>query len=108
MSRELHYSSSSEEAVLLDGIAKWLAREISPHASKLEHNDTYPQEMVEQMKEMGLFGATIGQEWGGLGLSASLYAKYGVEVFRVEFIFSHSFMIPFKSFSISHEFCIIS
>ena len=35
----------------------------------------YPHEMVEQMKELGLFGATIGEEYGGLGLSATTYAK---------------------------------
>ena len=61
MSSEVPYSSSSEEAVLLDGIAKWLARESSPHATELEHNDTYPLEMGEQMKEMGLgYGCLVG------------------------------------------------
>jgi alkylation response protein AidB-like acyl-CoA dehydrogenase len=41
----------------------------------LEHDDIYPQDMVEQMKALGLFGATIGQGYGGLGLSATTYAK---------------------------------
>ena len=44
------------------------------HAT-LEHDDNYPHEIVEQMKELGLFGATIGPEYGGLGLSASTYAQ---------------------------------
>ena len=38
-------------------------------------NDIWPEETVNQMVEMGLFGATIGQEYGGLGLSAVTYAK---------------------------------
>ena len=42
---------------------------------KFDHADEYPSEMVEQMKELGLFGATIRQEYGGLGLSATTYAK---------------------------------
>lgn len=66
---------SEEEAVILDSIRKWLDRDVAPHAMELEHTDTYPTEMVEQMKAMGLFGATLDPEWGGLGLSASTYAK---------------------------------
>ena len=46
-----------------------------PHVLELEHADTYPAEMVEQMKALGLFGATIAQEYGGLGLSATTYAQ---------------------------------
>ncbi len=65
----------SDDRLILDSIQKWLERDVAPYAMDLEHTDTYPAEMVEQMKAMGLFGATIGQEWGGLGLSASTYAK---------------------------------
>ena len=42
---------------------------------ELEENDIWPEEIVEKMKELGLFGATIGEEYGGLGLSASLYSR---------------------------------
>jgi alkylation response protein AidB-like acyl-CoA dehydrogenase len=42
---------------------------------KLEHDDIYPAEIVEKMKEMGLFGCTISAEYGGLGLSTRTYAK---------------------------------
>ena len=66
---------SSDESLILDSVQKWLERDVAPYAMDLEHSDTYPTEMVEQMKEMGLFGATISTEWGGLGLSASTYAK---------------------------------
>lgn len=66
---------AADEAIVLDSIRKWLDRDVEPHAMELEHSDTYPAEMVEQMKEMGLFGATLDPKWGGLGLSASTYAK---------------------------------
>jgi alkylation response protein AidB-like acyl-CoA dehydrogenase len=66
---------SSDEPLILDSIHKWLERDVEPYAMDLEHSDTYPTDMVEQMKEMGLFGATISSDWGGLGLSASTYAK---------------------------------
>lgn len=65
----------ADETLILDSIRKWLDRHVAPHAMELEHADTYPVEMVEQMKELGLFGATVSPDWGGLGLSASTYAK---------------------------------
>jgi alkylation response protein AidB-like acyl-CoA dehydrogenase len=40
-----------------------------------DHEDLWPEETVRQMAELGLFGATIGEEWGGLGLPATTYAK---------------------------------
>jgi len=67
--------SPDEEAALLDGIQKWIDREVAPVVQKYDHADEWPAEIVEQMKEMGLFGATISQQYGGLGLSAVTYAK---------------------------------
>jgi alkylation response protein AidB-like acyl-CoA dehydrogenase len=64
-----------QEQQMLDAIEKWLARDVRPHVLRLEHADEYPSEMVEQMKEMGLFGATISTAYGGLGLKAGTYAK---------------------------------
>jgi alkylation response protein AidB-like acyl-CoA dehydrogenase len=64
-----------DDRLILESIAKWLEREVAPRAMQLEHDDVYPTALVEQMKELGLFGAVIGTEWGGLGLSASTYAK---------------------------------
>ena len=65
----------SDEAIILESIRKWLDRDVAPYAMELEHSDSYPSDMVDQMKDLGLFGATIGEQWGGLGLSASTYAK---------------------------------
>lgn len=67
--------SADDENLILDAISKWVARDVEPHAMRMEHADEWPAAMVEQMKDLGLFGATIAPEWGGLGLSASTYAK---------------------------------
>ena len=63
------------EVQILDAINKWLDRDVKDKVMDLEHDDIYPQEMVDQMVELGLFGAMIPEEYGGLGLSASTYAK---------------------------------
>ncbi|MEA3193945.1 MAG: hypothetical protein QOD26_2278 [Betaproteobacteria bacterium] len=71
-----HVGPDSDEArQILAAIDRWLAREVAPQVAKLERDDTWPAEMVEQMKTLGLFGATISPEHGGLGLSAQLYAQ---------------------------------
>ena len=49
---------------------------------KHDHDDIWPAEIVEQMEEMGLFGATIGPEYGGLGLPATTYAKIVAHISR--------------------------
>lgn len=64
-----------EERAFLDAIDRWIEREVRPVVMHHDHNDIWPAELVEQMKDMGLFGATIGQEYGGLGLPATTYAK---------------------------------
>jgi alkylation response protein AidB-like acyl-CoA dehydrogenase len=66
---------SDEEAALLEGIDRWIEREVRPVVMKHDHADLYPSELVEQMKEMGLFGATIGRDYGGLGLPATTYSQ---------------------------------
>ncbi len=65
----------SDEDIILDAVDKFLARDVKPFARTLELADEYPHEIVEKMRELGLFGATIGTQYGGLGLSASTYAK---------------------------------
>ena len=65
---------TSEEAMILDSVDRFLERDVRPVARELEASDTYPQSIVDRMVELGLFGATIAPEYGGLGLSASTYA----------------------------------
>ncbi len=63
------------ERIILDAVDKFLEKDVRPHVQRLEKEDTYPAEMVETMKELGLFGCIIAPEYGGLGLSTSTYAK---------------------------------
>lgn len=64
-----------DENMMLDTIDRWCREEVREKVMEMEHADEYPHAFVEQMKEFGLFGATISQEYGGLGLSSSTYAK---------------------------------
>lgn len=64
-----------QDRMILDAVDQFLERHVRPVAHDLEAKDAYPHEIVERMKELGLFGATIGEEYGGLGLSASTYTK---------------------------------
>jgi alkylation response protein AidB-like acyl-CoA dehydrogenase len=73
--RPVRRTDPEEERAILDALRKWLDRDVRPQVAKLEHEDVWPAEMVEQMRAFGLFGAVIDPKWGGLGLSASTYAK---------------------------------
>jgi alkylation response protein AidB-like acyl-CoA dehydrogenase len=66
---------AEQEGLILDMLDRFLAVEVKPHVHKLEHDDIYPADIVEKMKEMGLFGCIIDPEYGGLGLSTATYAK---------------------------------
>ena len=61
--------------MILESVDKFLERDVRPVAHQLESDDVWPAEIVEKMIELGLFGATIAPEYGGLGLSATTYAK---------------------------------
>src|SRR2546423_13407042 len=58
---------------LLDTVRRFVAREVIPVASEMEHADAYPERIVQQMKELGLFGVTIPTDYGGLGLDLLTY-----------------------------------
>ena len=64
-----------DAALILDSIDRFLEQDVRPVVRELEANDIYPQKIVDQLVELGLFGATIAPEYGGLGLSAETYAK---------------------------------
>ena len=59
---------TDEQKQMVSTIRDFVARDVIPYASDLEHADEYPSEMVEKVKEMGLFGAFVPKEYGGLGL----------------------------------------
>jgi alkylation response protein AidB-like acyl-CoA dehydrogenase len=59
---------------IVDTIRRFVEREVIPVASTLEHRNEYPTKLAERMNELGLFGATIPTEFGGLGLDFTTYA----------------------------------
>lgn len=66
---------AEQEVMILDMLDRFLETEVAPHVRKFDHDDIYPTEIVEKMKAMGLFGCIISEDYGGLGLSTSTYAK---------------------------------
>ena len=67
---------------ILSTVRQFVDKEIIPNAQELEHADTYPQAIVDQMREMGLFGLMIPTEYGGLGESLLTYALCVEELAR--------------------------
>ena len=60
---------------MIVAVERFLRAEVRPVAIRLKQADEYPEALVEQMREMGLFGANIPQEYSGLGLPARSYAR---------------------------------
>lgn len=75
--------TKDEEVQIFEAIDKWLERDVRPIVKEYDHADKYPHEIVEQMKELGLFGAIIDQKYGGLGMSAATYAKVVMRISEV-------------------------
>jgi alkylation response protein AidB-like acyl-CoA dehydrogenase len=67
---------------MVSTVRDFVDREIIPNAQELEHSDTYPQQIVDAMREMGLFGLMIDEEYGGLGESLLTYALCVEELAR--------------------------
>jgi len=70
------------QAEIISTVRHFVDREIIPNAQELEHADTYPQAIVDQMRDMGLFGLMIPAEYGGLGESLLTYALCVEELAR--------------------------
>ncbi|MBA2308915.1 MAG: acyl-CoA dehydrogenase family protein [Pseudonocardiales bacterium] len=67
---------------ILSTVRTFVDKEIIPHAQELEHSDSYPTEIVAGMKDMGLFGLTIPESYGGLGESLLTYALVVEQIAR--------------------------
>ena len=68
-------ADAEDEALILDSIDQFLERDVRPFAHDLEAADEYPQAIADKLADLGLYGATISPDYGGLGLSATTYAK---------------------------------
>ena len=72
---EVEKSSNEEERLILEAVDRFLERDVRPFVREFESEDKYPKLIADKMAELGLFGATISPEYGGLGMSAVTYSK---------------------------------
>ena len=73
---------TEDQVELLKLVREYVDEQIIPRAQELEHADEYPQEIVDGLKEMGVFGLMIPEEYGGLGESLLTYALCVEEIAR--------------------------
>jgi alkylation response protein AidB-like acyl-CoA dehydrogenase len=73
---------TEDQTEILKAVRTFVDEQIIPVAQELEHSDTYPQEIVDGLKELGVFGLTIPEEFGGLGESLLTYALVVEEIAR--------------------------
>jgi alkylation response protein AidB-like acyl-CoA dehydrogenase len=75
-------SLTDEQQEIVATVREFVDRDVVPVASELEHADEFPAALVETMRELGLFGVTIPEEYGGLGLGLDTYALIVIELSR--------------------------
>src|SRR3954467_2717717 len=73
---------TDEQKAIVEMVRNFVDNEIIPNAEEYDHEDKYPEAIVEQMKELGLFGVTIPEEHGGMGLDLTTYAMIVEELSR--------------------------
>ncbi len=71
-----------EQELIVSTVRKFVEKEVIPLASELDHRNEYPHELVRQMREMGLFGLNIPEEYGGAGVDSTTFAMIFEEVSR--------------------------
>ncbi len=73
---------TDEQKAITEMVHQFVDNEIIPVAEEYDHEDKFPEPIVEQMKELGLFGVTIPEEYGGMGLDLTTYAMIVEELSR--------------------------
>src|ERR1700716_153228 len=73
---------TDEQKAITDMVHQFVDEQILPNAEHFDHEDLFPEAIVEQMKELGLFGVTIPEEYGGMGLDLTTYAMIVEELSR--------------------------
>jgi alkylation response protein AidB-like acyl-CoA dehydrogenase len=73
---------TDEQRAICDMVRQFADEQILPNAEHFDHEDSFPEEIVEQMKELGLFGVTIPEEYGGMGLDLTTYVMIVEELSR--------------------------
>jgi alkylation response protein AidB-like acyl-CoA dehydrogenase len=77
-----HHELTDEQKAITEMVRRFADNEIIPVAEEFDHEDKFPEAIVEQMKELGLFGVTIPEEYGGMGLDLTTYAMIVEELSR--------------------------
>jgi alkylation response protein AidB-like acyl-CoA dehydrogenase len=75
-------TKTDEQKAITEMVRQFVDNEIIPHAEEYDAKDEFPAPIVEQMKELGLFGVTIPEEYGGMGLDLTTYAMIVEELSR--------------------------
>jgi alkylation response protein AidB-like acyl-CoA dehydrogenase len=73
---------TEEEAAIVDLVKDFVDREVKPVVQELEHANTYPEKLIGQMKELGIFGLAIPEPWGEASVSVPCYAAVTEELAR--------------------------
>jgi alkylation response protein AidB-like acyl-CoA dehydrogenase len=73
---------TDEQKAITEMVRQFVDNEVLPIAEEHDHEDSFPDAVVEQMKELGLFGVTIPEEYGGMGLDLTTYAMIVEELSR--------------------------
>jgi alkylation response protein AidB-like acyl-CoA dehydrogenase len=73
---------TDEQRAITEMVRQFVDEQIIPNAEHYDHEDSFPEPIVEQMKELGLFGVTIPEEFGGMGLDLTTYAMIVEELSR--------------------------
>jgi alkylation response protein AidB-like acyl-CoA dehydrogenase len=73
---------TDEQRAITEMVRQFVDEQVIPIAEEFDHEDKFPEEVVEQMKELGLFGVTIPEEYGGMGLDLTTYAMIVEELSR--------------------------
>ncbi|MGH2724527.1 MAG: acyl-CoA dehydrogenase family protein [Actinomycetota bacterium] len=73
---------TEDQDAIVKAVREFVEREVYPVAEEMEHRDEFPEKIVEQMKDMGLFGLTIPEEYGGAGMDLMSYALVVAELSR--------------------------
>jgi alkylation response protein AidB-like acyl-CoA dehydrogenase len=73
---------TDEQRAITEMVRQFVDNEVIPIAEEYDHEDKFPEAVVEQMKELGLFGVTVPEEYGGMGLDLTTYAMIVEELSR--------------------------
>ncbi|NMN93853.1 acyl-CoA dehydrogenase family protein [Antrihabitans stalactiti] len=73
---------SEDEQAIVDAVRDWVEKEVKPVVHELEHSNTYPEDLIEQMKEMGIYGLAIPEPYGEAPVSMPCYAMVTEELSR--------------------------